>query len=334
MNNDFNHLSEIDRAACQWVSIINSDGASDEELRQFGDWVGADPAHAAAFAHYEGLFVDVAELKDLEYLLEAAAGRKHAGVIDKLVTAMRGAFAHPLIPVMGIAAIIALMVVSQVLLNPSINPHSYATHIAETRDIALPDGSVLTLGARSVAEVDYKENVRSVILLNGQAFFDVTPDPARPFVIQAGRASVQVVGTRFDVKLISQETHVAVAEGIVSVRGSTDRAVGVQLFAGEAVSVAGGDLSEVHSIDVDAIEAWRKGRLIYDNAPLREVVADLNRYASRRLALEASVDETLTITGAFKVSDVDGVIRAVAATHDLEVIPANDGVRTLQPKKR
>lgn len=334
MKIDFNDLSEIDRTACEWVSIINSDGATDDELVRFEEWLRADPAHAEAFAHYEALFADIAELKDLEYLVEPAATGKPAGFTDHLVAAVRAAFARPLLPVATMAAVMALAVAGVVLLRQPSPPQSYVTRIAETRDVALPDGSVLTLGARSSAEVDFEKNVRKVSLLKGQAFFDVASDPARPFIVQAGDAAVEVVGTRFDVKLVEQETHIAVVEGLVSVRESTGRAGEAKLPAGEAVSVSSGEISQTHSVGADAIEAWRAGRLVYDNAPLREVVADINRYASRPLALASSVDGGLTVTGAFTASDVNGVIRALAATHDLEVVPDLEGVRILQPKKQ
>lgn len=322
---------DIDREAYEWVAAVQSDGASDGELEQFEQWLTSDPRHQAAFERVESLFGDIAELKDMEALIGAAPARQ-AGWGIAIRTAAAAMFARPLIPA-GLAAAMAAALVF-IFLNIFEAPgqsQRIATRIAEIREISLPDGSSLTLGAKSVVEIDFENARRHVALLDGQAFFDVARDPDRPFTIKAGEADIEVLGTAFDVTLLRDGTRVVVVEGVVSVKPSEMTGIDAQLIAGQAVSVLGaGALGDIQAADLEMVEAWRKGRLLYNEAPLGDVISELNRYAVRPLELAPDIEKGLTLTGSFRASDVESVIRTLSATHDLEIVATIDGGRILQ----
>ena len=75
------------------------------------------------------------------------------------------------------------------------------TAVGEQREMQLPDGSMIALNTDSQLEVTYGENYRDVRLLKGEALFEVTRDPARPFIVDAGIRRVEAVGTAFVVHL-------------------------------------------------------------------------------------------------------------------------------------
>lgn len=327
----------IDHEAYAWVALAHSDGASDEELAELDAWLAADPRHAAAFSRLETLFNDVGELKDMAHLIDAPAvsetSRAEGGAFGKLIAHVKGALARPMFPAGALAAGLAAVVfIVAVLPSPPAEPRRYATAIAEVRAISLDDGSTITLGARSVAEVTYADETRRVALLNGQAFFDVARDPGRPFLIDAGAADIEVLGTTFDVTLLGDETRVAVVEGLVSVASSDTATAQKQITAGEALSATRAGLSEIRTANIEILSAWRDGRLIFENAPLSEVIASVNRYTARPVELAPDVNAALTVTGAFSADDAEAVIRTIAATHGLAVEPAIDGVRVLTPR--
>ena len=325
---------DIDREASKWLAIVNSDGASNEELVTFERWRAGDPRREAAFSRLEVMFNEIGDLTELEYLIDTPAPNQRTATSTGILERLKGWVARPLIPIGAIAAALAVMVVVANLPNASLEPQRYASSIAETRDVTLADGSVITLGAKSAAEVTYEDDQRRVALLSGQAFFDVARDPGRPFVITAGGANIEVIGTRFDVTLIRDETRVGVVEGVVSVSTHDERSAAAQLTAGQALTVTdNGVVGEIRLADLDTLTAWRNGRLIYKNAPLGDVVTSINRYTSRPVALAPEVDDALTITGAFRASEAEAVIRTIATAHDLSIEPNIDGTRILQQQK-
>src|SRR5205823_2531257 len=85
------------------------------------------------------------------------------------------------------------------------------------RSIALPDGSLIELNARSSVRVRFTSNERAVELFEGQALFRVAKDPARPFIVSSDGKRVRAVGTQFDVYRKKASTTVTVLEGRVTV---------------------------------------------------------------------------------------------------------------------
>src|SRR2546429_8869198 len=77
--------------------------------------------------------------------------------------------------------------------------HSYATATGEVRHITLPDGSIVYLNTQTRLRWTGTQHDRRVSLESGEAFFDVVPDPLRPFRIALARSEIRVLGTRFDV---------------------------------------------------------------------------------------------------------------------------------------
>ena len=122
--------------------------------------------------------------------------------------------------------------------------------------------------------------------LTGTAFFDVRHDPASPFTVEAADFLVKDVGTRFDVSLENGILRVAVQAGTVSV-SSVRFAQPVVLDAGKALFAdPGRGVVEITAQATEAVGSWRQGRLVYNRAPLGLVVADVSRYAGRRVEID------------------------------------------------
>ena len=187
--------------------------------------------------------------------------------------------------VAGAVAASAVAIVSLPLLRfdaPTASP-VYRTAASEMRSVTLPSGAKATLapGSTLVANVDNARHVR----LTGTAFFDVRHDPASPFTVEAADFLVKDVGTRFDVSLENGILRVAVQAGTVSV-SSVRFAQPVVLDAGKALFAdPGRGVVEITAQATEAVGSWRQGRLVYNRAPLGLVVADVSRYAGRRVEI-------------------------------------------------
>lgn len=159
---------------------------------------------------------------------------------------------------------------------------TFATAAGRIGRLPLPDGSALTLDADSAVEVRLLAARRETRLLRGGAFFDVAPDAARPFVVLAGPARVTVLGTRFAVEMGPRGVDVRVESGHVIVQGMAAEPTQPQqleLRAGDAARVASdGTVIATPARAAESVAPWRTGWLDFDNLPLGEAVAQLNRY--------------------------------------------------------
>lgn len=325
---------EAEREAYEWLAIINSDGATDYEHTKFDRWLNADPIHQAVFNRAEGVFSDVSRLEDLNPLAAGDASSKSLAFGTTIVASMKKLVSRPLTASGAIAAMAAIVLLFYPPQNDPQPLQRHATQVAEVQEISLEDGSTVTLSAKSVAEVDFAKAERRIALIRGQAFFDVASDPSKPFSVITDNAKIAVIGTRFEVLRIQEETRVAVVEGVVKLSARDALNNSITITKGQAASIFdNGRITDVVPVKLNRISAWRNGRLIYDETPFSDVVTELNRYTIRPLEIAPEVNRAITITGAFSIDDAEGVVNALAAANDLEIKPNIKGGRTLHPKK-
>ncbi len=197
--------------------------------------------------------------------------------------------------VLAVAACLVLLVAM-----PSIRLHLTADHrtdVAEMREVRLQDGSVVTLAPDSAISVALEATRRDVLLLKGEAFFDVEPDRRRPFTVRAGNVAAIVTGTRFDVGLTDRTVSVAVASGSVRV-GS------VGLVAGQRVTVdrVTGATGRAQ-VPPDSVALWRDGRLIVENALLTDVVSVIGRSHRGLIVIASHALRERRVTGVYDLRD-------------------------------
>jgi transmembrane sensor len=183
---------------------------------------------------------------------------------------------------------------------------AFHTEGAQHRVVTLDDGSRITLGAKTALEVRYTRKRRLIYLQHGEALFTVARDLQRPFVVFAGTGSVTAVGTEFNIWREMDRTRVTVTEGIVDVEAATSagaQALPVSRAArvkkGQEITYAQGRIAEpVHEADLSSAIAWREGRLVYRETPLKYVISDVNRYFPQQLVIvDAEIGE-LEFSGA------------------------------------
>jgi len=154
---------------------------------------------------------------------------------------------------------------------------SYVTDIGELSRILLSDGTQVVLGVRSKLQVtaDFGVDAREVHL-QGEAFFQAAPDLTRPFLVHTAEASTRAVGTGFSVRSRGSGTEIIVREGTVLVTPSGTGAEAVELPERSLGHVSSkGRSVEVAPVDLSERLAWMEGRLIFKNAPLRDVLREL-----------------------------------------------------------
>ena len=221
---------------------------------------------------------------------------------------------------------------------PSTEVASIATPVGTRRDLQLSDGSRLELNARTSIVVETTPAERRVRLASGEAFFSVSKDPERPFIVETPAGSVRVTGTRFNVK--SQggtELQVTVLEGSVQVRpgeGQTSAgAAPVSLETGGrfAADAKGNSVSKVSDSDLDRILAWRQGQIIFENTPLSEALAQFAYHHGRGISAADGV-AALTIGGRYGLDDLEGFFTALEEILPVQVLRDLSGTVRVVPR--
>lgn len=195
---------------------------------------------------------------------------------------------------------------------------SFSTSVGGQQLQVLPDGSRVRLNTDTKVRIAFQADERRVVLEHGQAFFEVAHDPNRPFVVEADGARVRALGTKFDVRHDTAAVRVTLVQGRVQVRAGDGRET--VLSPGEAVVADRNGLSRPSAADVGAVAGWTSGRLTFSGVPLRDAVAEVNRYSDRKVVLDApeAVAGEL-ISGQFVTGDIENFVAGARSLYGLKV---------------
>lgn len=268
---------------------------------EFETWKAAHPAHEFAFFEVEAFF-DAIEAPAVEQAdrFRRVQGRRRLGVAS--------GFARPWAIAAGLAATLVLAL-GQGDAIATFGSEA-ATGAGQTEALGLADGTRITLNTRTIIDDLSTATTRGARVRKGEAFFEVAKDPDRPFVVEAGDARVRVLGTRFNVRLDGRRVLVSVEEGRVATmsrRPDQPRAI---LTAGqEAVITADG--AQRQPGEAFEVAAWRDGALVLFQTPLREVVAELNRYRRAPIIIADDALAQKPVTGVFDIHDTDAAVQAI-----------------------
>ncbi|MBP8116632.1 MAG: FecR family protein [Nitrospira sp.] len=316
--------------ASEWLVRMESGTITAAERLRFTEWLSSDPAHQEAYRKAERFWhaLDQVNPHDIHefdrYLTEDAptTPREHSHSWRR-VTAM----AASLLLVAGIGL---WLTTAWLLLG------DYRTAVGEQRTVSLADGSIVQLNTDTALSVSLTEQGRRLTLHRGEAFFTVAPDTARPFEVEAGSGTIRALGTAFNVRTGSDRTTVTVTEHSIRIRVGKETSADVH--AGERLRYRpDGRIDQVEEADIDRTLAWRHHRLIFENQPLPEVLAEVARYRSGRLViLRDDSLKTLPVTGSFDTERLDHLLPAIEESLPVRVVTFADRVILLYrglPKK-
>lgn len=305
---------QIAEAAREWFARLHLDQPGDGDHQEFRRWCALDSRNAEAYKRLAEIWHETAALEATDVSTSTRS--------PSLSRWIRYAAAAAVVLTVGAFASWRMGLLST---------QSYATQTAEVRDMPLPDGSTLTLGARSAVAVRFTESERHVTLNEGEAYFTVARNPSRPFVVLAGGSRVRAVGTQFEVRLEGKEVRVAVVEGIVEV--SRPNELPQTLSAGQQLTAqSGGGVSPPQQIRTPEPAAWRNGRLVYIDAPLSEIVADANRYSRTHIDIAGEGIENLRLSVTYRADQVEQMIDSLPRSLPVELTRAESGRATLRAR--
>lgn len=208
----------------------------------------------------------------------------------------------------GIAALavsVRLLTLDRAVPQPSA---TYAASAAAPRTVTLDDGSFVRLAAGSRMEARVTESERAVTLA-GRAFFAVTHDAARPFVVGAGASETRVLGTRFEVAEVNDGVRTVVVDGLVAMSNAWGE---VEVPAGSvAHAITGREPTAEHQADIRSLLDWPGGLLLFQGTPLARVAEETGSFYGRSVVVESDSLRALRISGSFEREGFEEVVQAL-----------------------
>ena len=266
--------------AIDWWLRQNNGPLSEKEQAELEAWLASDEANKAAFAKISNITGTI-------------AAHGPGGKPSRKKRRSR------VMPVTAIAGAIALFFFSDDL---SVYLRSdYSTGTGDTKLVILDDGSHVELDTKSAIAVRYSAEQRRLTLLGGEAWFEIAPDPARPFIVEAAGGTVTALGTAFDVAVEKAWAHVMVLQHRVAVESGGSSVI---VEEGQQSAFAKGAAAQPpEPVNIEHATAWRRGKLIFRNRPLGEVVEELGRWHHGYVYIVNSELRARPVTGVFQADD-------------------------------
>lgn len=238
----------------------------------------------------------------------------------------------PLQMFMRIAAIIVITFVLGILTHQYFQPENVELQIQlvangePIRTYELPDGTKVSLnsGSKLFYPKKFKGDTREVSI-EGEAFFDVKPNPTKPFIISAGKAQIKVLGTSFNVNAYpgSDKVEVIVETGKVQVTrklvtvSATDELI---LNPGDKGTFMFANNSLLKSKNEDAnFLAWKTHDLIFRETSLSDVIATLEKIYKTDIDIKDEKLGNLRLTGQYNDYPIDFIMEVIASTLQVKV---------------
>jgi ferric-dicitrate binding protein FerR (iron transport regulator) len=191
----------------------------------------------------------------------------------------------------------------------------------------LSDGSVVTLNKYALLSYPhmFRGAQRNVDLLKGEAFFSVTPNKAKPFIINTGNTTIRVVGTSFNVKNKNGVVEVIVETGVVQV---SQGQYTVSLHPGEMVLIQPKMSKPAKVNNPDHLyNYYRSKEFVADNVPLYRMVEVLNEAYNAHIIIERKELNKLPLNTTFKTDDsLDDILKVISHTFKITIEQQRDRI--------
>lgn len=178
--------------------------------------------------------------------------------------------------------------------------------------VILPDSTLVWLNSGSCIRYHTPFTEKREVNLSGEAYFEVMHDPDHPFLVHAGNGRIEVLGTSFNVKAYQEEPdmEVALIEGKLRLTPaiSKEERREVVLSPGDrAVFENDSGISVIHE-PLEKYTAWRYGKLIFDETPMKDVARDLERWFGVKVFVTDPRLETYRFTTTFNNQPLNQVL--------------------------
>ena len=356
---EFPNRSIIEEEAGAWLIKLDDEALLSAADRQaLREWLKRSPAHCEELNNLAAFWGKMNVLTELAVPLgkhETQAERSTFSIVPlpQFSLNLKCASAAAAVFVLAVTIVFSAWIKPDPLI---VSNGLYATAVGQQQTITLADGSVILLNTNSQMDVIYDEHYRDITLLQGEAYFSVAKNHARPFRVYAGIGRIQAVGTAFSVRLKDQDVSITVTEGRVVLTAFNQlKTTALQPGADNKPHVIGDLRDEDHAEKLGILEAgqtatikrrvtqesiaqtnleaietieqqelarrlsWRKGLLIFTGESLEDVVAEISRYTTVSIEITDPTVRTIKIGGQFRVGETDAMFDVLEENFGLRV---------------
>lgn len=302
---------EVARAAAQWLALLESGEATDDDHTRLQHWRSSDHRHENAW-------------QKIQLLRRRFSGLPSAlamATLDRPDPARRAALKRAL----GLAALVpAAWLISRQLPLDAWRADLH-TGTGEHSQLQLADGSSLQLNTDSAVNIDLV--ARQLTLVRGEMALKVPGDSA--LMINAPYGRISVSRSEVCLRLSERECRVSVVSGAVQLQPLYGPAL--MLSQGQQISLQASGAGRVAAFDA-LMPGWREGVLMAQNQPLGDFLRELGRYRSGILRWDPAL-ESLRITGSFRLDNTDQILSLLAASLPIDVHTRTRFWVSLVPRK-
>ncbi|WP_339863468.1 FecR family protein [Paremcibacter congregatus] len=338
MRNNIIHMypkDDIPVEVFDWFIRIEDGALSPEDIDELKAWIAENPERAIYFPDLDNLWAAFGET-DFQPISNTNKHKTFSWWSTRKA--------------IGIAAAVVITVVSALTFLPvdtDTKIRTFETATGERHIATLSDGSSLHMNAQTKVIVDYSENERKIVLQQGEAYFSVAKNPARPFIVRSGDLSVRALGTVFNVEHITgQKSTVTLVEGAIQVaqleedeirstavlNQTGNKAILIENSASQAASDNDSGIT-LMQVNIENAISWRDGKLIFSGEPLSQAIYKLNMHSTHKVILQDTSIGQEPIYGVFSLGDWESAVRAMVKIYPLKAIQESPGRTVLVARK-
>lgn len=281
--------------ALDWLILLES--PTPEQTRQFNNWLNASPLHAEAFSRAQTIWGGP----------QVAQCAHQLSTPPTLITPPRR---RPRRWRMLAAAAVLVLSVFSFSDLPLRLQADHLTAVGQQQRLHLEDGSSVLLNTNSAFSSTIDAQQRVARLHQGEAFFEISDSRDQPLKLDVGPVRASVRNTAFAVRYQNGVAHVGVQRGDVDLQAAHSGAW-VRISAGESIHVGPNGFKQPTRLDHKDL-AWTQGRLVFENSPMSEVLAELRRYYPGWIINTNDRLADVAITGNYRLDQPLEVVRSLA----------------------
>jgi ferric-dicitrate binding protein FerR (iron transport regulator) len=304
----------------EYLQKYLADEATPPEQEMVEVWIKASDDNKKYFRHFQLIWNESQKLASRSAIDENRAWQRFQRKVKKSETggALKGFGWWRVAAVIVIIAGIAWIVSSLLETGSSEPPIVNVMSTNEVKKDTLPDGSYATLNKNSTLTYPavFTGKTRKV-QLKGEAFFNVSPNKQKPFIIDVNDVQVRVVGTSFNVRSIDGETEIVVETGVIQVSKADTT---VELKAGERILFEAADTAARVVASDDKLYNYYVTRVFEcDNTPLWKLVEKLNEAYGVNINIKRVELKKLPLTVTFNDESLDVILEIISQTLMIKV---------------
>lgn len=303
--------------AAQWVLRIDIEQSTDpEDYMAFIEWIKLAPEHDQYYEDCKAAWQTTGQLPHSEEDKQLAPPPVNRRSRPVWLSACA-----------SIILAVGLMLWMLPSESPQYAPYLVTSKVGELRTVQLADGSKLTLNTDTTVSVNFSDKQRLLELERGEILVDVTKQADWPFVVSTEFGEVEALGTRFSLRAEAKLARVELLEGHLRVSQAAKGRILGDMYAGDGLKLSSSPMFEKYPLaNITDQPDWVLGKLSFNDIPLSELVAEVNRYLPRKLHLVTPDLQQLRVSAVFEIDKVDSLLSALQKSFQLNIHQTETGI--------